>query len=208
MSFGVRQLFPVAYGLANAVRWSHPRSNENLSAPLGSRFSQARMMAKSGLARSLPASSRLAMSPIAQSSQSRARIIDFAQVPPVECPCGIAHRALGDANEFPGTVHRTEITVDALTHYHRQLTETYIVLTAEPGAGIELNGVVRPVSAGTCVRIPPLVRHRGVGRMTVLIICQPKFDAADEWFDPPTSPTNAPFGTSVAACPPKRTDVS
>jgi hypothetical protein len=27
------------------------------------------------------------------------------------------------------------------------------------------------------------VRHRAIGRMKVLIVALPKFDAADEWFD-------------------------
>jgi hypothetical protein len=31
--------------------------------------------------------------------------------------------------------------------------------------------------------IPPGVRHRGIGRMRVLIVVFPKFDDADEFFD-------------------------
>ena len=39
---------------------------------------------------------------------------------------------------------------------------------------------VRP---GMAIVIRPGVRHRAVGRMTVLIFVLPKFDPADEWFD-------------------------
>jgi hypothetical protein len=33
------------------------------------------------------------------------------------------------------------------------------------------------------VLIPPEVRHRAVGRMTILNVVVPPFDPADEWFD-------------------------
>ena len=37
-----------------------------------------------------------------------------------------------------------------------------------------------PVAPGTCIFIPPGVRHRAVGEMTVLIVVLPKFDPDDE----------------------------
>jgi len=37
-----------------------------------------------------------------------------------------------------------------------------------------------PVRPGTCIFIPPGVRHRAVGRMTVLIVVVPKCDPLDE----------------------------
>jgi mannose-6-phosphate isomerase-like protein (cupin superfamily) len=88
-----------------------------------------------------------------------------------------------DVADFPGTVHRTEICADAQKHYHKRLTETYYVLECETGAVMELDDEVVPLSAGTCVLIRPGVRHRAVGRMTVLIFVLPKFDPADEWID-------------------------
>jgi hypothetical protein len=42
---------------------------------------------------------------------------------------------------------------------------------------------VDPVAVGPGVLIPPGVRHRAVGRMTILNIVVPPFDPADEWFD-------------------------
>jgi hypothetical protein len=33
------------------------------------------------------------------------------------------------------------------------------------------------------VLIPPGVRHRAVGRMTILNVVVPPFDPGDEWFD-------------------------
>ena len=108
------------------------------------------------------------------------RIVDFDELPGVSCPCGTARRALADVLDFPGTVHRTEITVDAKLHYHRRLTETYYVLRCNEGAKMQLDDDLVPVREGTCIFIPPGVSHRAVGPMTVLIVCLPKFDPEDE----------------------------
>src|SRR6516165_7708648 len=66
------------------------------------------------------------------------RVVDFAEVPGVPCPCGTARRAFADVASFPGTVHVTEIAADARRHYHRRLTETYFVLECVEGAALEL----------------------------------------------------------------------
>jgi mannose-6-phosphate isomerase-like protein (cupin superfamily) len=113
----------------------------------------------------------------------RYQVVDFAQVPGVPCPCGTARRAFADVAEFPGTVHVTEISLDAQRHYHRRLTETYYVLECGPDARMELDDDTIAVRPGNCIMIPPGVRHRAVGTMKVLIIALPKFDPEDEWFD-------------------------
>jgi mannose-6-phosphate isomerase-like protein (cupin superfamily) len=86
-------------------------------------------------------------------------------------------------NEFPATVHRTEISADAEVHYHKRLTETYYFLECGTDAQMQLDEELIPVRPGMCIMIPPGVRHRAVGRMTVLILCLPKFDPNDEWCD-------------------------
>lgn len=113
-------------------------------------------------------------------STKRYQIVEFDQLPGVACPCGVARRALLDVPEFPGTIHRTEIRVDAKLHYHRRLTETYYVLQCNADARMQLDDELVPVRAGTCIFIPPGVRHRAVGEMTVLIVVLPKFDPEDE----------------------------
>jgi mannose-6-phosphate isomerase-like protein (cupin superfamily) len=110
-------------------------------------------------------------------------IVDFAEIPGVACPCGTARRAFADAEDFPGTIHVTEISADAKTHYHRRLTETYFFLQCEDDARMQLDDEVIPVHPGLCVMIRPGTRHRAVGRMKVLIVVYPKFDPHDEWFD-------------------------
>jgi mannose-6-phosphate isomerase-like protein (cupin superfamily) len=110
-------------------------------------------------------------------------LVDFAEIPGVPCPCGTARRAFADAADFPGTIHVTEISADAKTHYHRRLTETYFFLQCEDDARMQLDDEVLPVRPGQCVMIRPGVRHRAIGRMKVLIVVYPKFDPHDEWFD-------------------------
>jgi mannose-6-phosphate isomerase-like protein (cupin superfamily) len=110
-------------------------------------------------------------------------LVDFSQVTASECPCGTARRAFVEAEDFPATVHRTEISLDARLHYHKQHSEVYYFLTCEADARMQLDDEVLPVRPGLCLLIKPGVRHRALGKMTVLIVSLPKFDPADEWFD-------------------------
>lgn len=114
---------------------------------------------------------------------AKCEIVDFAKLPAVPCPCGQARRALSEVDDFPGTIHVTDIAEDARLHYHKQLTETYYFLQCEPDARMQLDDQVLPVHSGMCIMIRPGVRHRAIGRMRVLIVVLPKFDPRDEWFD-------------------------
>lgn len=116
-------------------------------------------------------------------TQPAYHLADFANIAPVPCPCGQARRAFTDVDAFPGTVHVTEISLDAQRHYHKRLTETYYFLECLPGAQMELNEETIPVHPGMCIVIPPGTRHKAVGKMKVLIVAIPKFDPTDEWFD-------------------------
>lgn len=110
-------------------------------------------------------------------------LIDFEGIDRVACPCGFTRRALVDRPACPLSIHRTDIAIDAATHYHKRQTEVYYILECGPDARMELNGELHPIRAGMAVHIPPLTRHRAVGQMKVLVIASPRFDAADEWFD-------------------------
>lgn len=113
----------------------------------------------------------------------RYEIVDFAQIPPVACPCGTARRAWTDVEDFPATVHVTLIDRTARQHYHQRITEVYYFLECDPDAQLELDGRAVRVAPGMCVLIRPGTRHRAVGHMKVLIVAVPKFDPLDEWFD-------------------------
>ncbi|QDT52288.1 Cupin domain protein [Caulifigura coniformis] len=116
-------------------------------------------------------------------AQAGFEFADFNTIPGVPCPCGTARRAFADVADFPGTIHLTTISTEAQTHYHKRLTETYVILECGPEAALELDGKRVAVQPGVSVMIRPGTRHRAVGEMQVLIVCLPKFDPADEWFD-------------------------
>jgi quercetin dioxygenase-like cupin family protein len=111
------------------------------------------------------------------------KIVEFASLPVLSCPCGTTQRAFGDVATYPGTIHLTRISADAQVHYHKSLTETYYFLECGPDARMQLDNETIAVQEGMCVMIPPGVRHRAIGKMTVLNIVFPKFDPADEWID-------------------------
>ena len=117
------------------------------------------------------------------SSTKGYEIVDFDSVPGVPCPCGTAKRGLADVNDYPGTIHVTEISTDAKVHYHKRLTETYFFLECGQDARMELDDEIIPVHPGMCVMIRPGTRHRALGKMKIVNIVFPKFDPADEWFD-------------------------
>lgn len=115
--------------------------------------------------------------------EPRWRVVDFADLPGVPCPCGTAKRAFADLDDYPATIHVTEIREDAELHYHKRLTETYYVLECGPDARMQLDDEFIPLKPGTCILIPPGVRHRAIGKMRIINIVIPKFDPADEYFD-------------------------
>ena len=99
----------------------------------------------------------------------------------VECPCGLSRRAFVAPDNPTATVHMVDITEDARTHYHKKLTEIYVVLE---GVGhMELDGEMVPIKPLTAVFIRPGCRHRAVGQMRIINIPIPAFDPEDEWFD-------------------------
>lgn len=99
----------------------------------------------------------------------------------VDCPCGVARRAFVTSENTTATVHLTDIHADAKVHYHKRMTEIYVVLEGE--GEIELDGERFPLKPLTTVMIRPGCRHRAIGRLRILNIPIPPFDPADEWFD-------------------------
>lgn len=107
----------------------------------------------------------------------------FGQIEGVPCPCGTSKRAFFSPDNTVATVHRVDISTDARTHYHKNLTEFYIILEKEKGAYMELDGDKYPVEPMTTIMIKPGCRHRAVGRMKIINLAVPAFDPEDEWFD-------------------------
>ena len=110
-------------------------------------------------------------------------VAQLDEVPPVKCPCGQARRAFAMPDNHVATLHLVDISIDARTHYHKRMTEIYLVLEGE--GFLELDGQRVPVKPMSAVFIKPLCRHRAVGKLRIINIPIPAFDPADEWFDEP-----------------------
>ncbi len=113
----------------------------------------------------------------------KVQVADFSEIEPVPCPCGLARRAFSGIQEFPGTLHMTEISEDSKKHYHKTLTETYYILECETDAKLEVDNELISLKPGMAVVIPPGVRHRAIGKMKILHIVIPEFDPEDEYLD-------------------------
>jgi len=103
------------------------------------------------------------------------------QVEPVKCSCGLSRRAFVCADNKVATLHIVDISQEARSHYHKKLTEIYLVL--EGHGHMELDGEQVPVRPMTAVFIKPGCRHRAVGKMRIVNMPVPAFDPEDEWFD-------------------------
>jgi mannose-6-phosphate isomerase-like protein (cupin superfamily) len=114
-------------------------------------------------------------------SQRNYHVAQLDEVAPTPCPCGQARRAFAGVGGAAASVHLVDISVDARTHYHKRMTEIYLVLEGE--GHLELDGELVPVKPMTAVYIRPGCRHRAVGKLRIINIPVPAFDPDDEWFD-------------------------
>ena len=92
-------------------------------------------------------------------------ITQLDEIQPVNCPCGLSRRAFVTDDNPTATLHMVDITDDSRTHYHKKLTEIYLVLEGE--GYMELDGNPVPVKPLTAILNVPI----------------PAFDTDDEWFD-------------------------
>ena len=108
-------------------------------------------------------------------------VTQLDQIPPKSCPCGTTRRAFAGEKDAVASAHLVDIHRDARLHYHKRMTEIYVVLEGE--GEMELDGVRVPVKPLTAIYIKPGCRHRAIGRLRIINIPVPAFDEADEWFD-------------------------
>ncbi len=109
------------------------------------------------------------------------QLAQLDEVSPVSCPCGSARRAFAAAAGNVASLHLVEIHNEARTHYHKKMTEIYLVLEGE--GEMELDGQRYPVKPMTAIYIRPGCRHRAIGHFKIVNVPVPAFDPADEWFD-------------------------
>ena len=112
---------------------------------------------------------------------NRYLLADLDAIPPVRCPCGFSRRAFATPENSLSTLHIVDIQEDSRTHYHKKMTEIYLVLEGE--GHIELDGELVPIKPMTSIMIKPGCRHRAIGKLKIVNVAIPAFDEADEWFD-------------------------
>ena len=108
------------------------------------------------------------------------QITQLDSVDATRCPCGFARRAFAEPGNA-ASVHLVDIQQDSRTHYHKRMTEIYLVLEGE--GHMELDGELFAVRPLTAIYIQPGCRHRALGKLKILNIPIPAFDEQDEWFD-------------------------
>jgi mannose-6-phosphate isomerase-like protein (cupin superfamily) len=108
-------------------------------------------------------------------------ICQLDEAPPQPCPCGVARRAFAEPGQNVASIHLVQIHRDSRTHYHKKMTEIYLILEGQ--GRMELDGEIVPVKPLTAVYIKPGCRHRALGQLRILNIPVPAFDENDEWFD-------------------------
>lgn len=109
------------------------------------------------------------------------QIAQLDEISAQRCPCGFTRRAFADLKENVASLHIVDIQEDSRAHYHKRMTEIYLVL--EGSGHMELDGKRVPVRPMSAIYIKPGCRHRAVGKMRIVNIPIPAFDESDEWFD-------------------------
>jgi mannose-6-phosphate isomerase-like protein (cupin superfamily) len=109
------------------------------------------------------------------------RLAQMDTLDTLRCPCGFTRRAFVSDDNSVATLHLLDVQSDAQVHYHKTLTELYLILEGQ--GHMELDGEQVPVKPMTAILVKPGCRHRAVGRLRIVIVPIPAFDPQDEWFD-------------------------
>ena len=96
---------------------------------------------------------------------------DPAEVSPWKETCGDIRCLIEEADEAAAEVHHVVID-DAKLHYHKKTDEIYYIID---GSGqLILDDEVVDVHQGVVVYVPRGVKHKAVGKLTVLTVCIPR----------------------------------
>jgi mannose-6-phosphate isomerase-like protein (cupin superfamily) len=96
---------------------------------------------------------------------------DPADVVPWAETCGQIRPLIEERDEAAGEVHHVEID-HAKLHYHKQTDEFYYVI--EGSGKMILDGKEIELHKGVVVYVPRGVRHKAIGKLTVLTVCVPR----------------------------------
>ena len=102
------------------------------------------------------------------------------EIEPTPCPCGLAKRAFAGEPGAVASLHEVDIKQDSEVHYHKRMTEIYLVLEGE--GHLELDGELCQYADDHGLHQAGLPAS-GSGRLKIINIPVPAFDPEDEWFD-------------------------
>jgi mannose-6-phosphate isomerase-like protein (cupin superfamily) len=95
---------------------------------------------------------------------------DPAEVEPWAETCGQIRPLIGESDGAAAEVHHVEIQ-DAKLHYHEKTDEVYYVIDGE--GTMVLDDEEIELHKGVVVYVPRGVKHKAIGRLTVLTVCIP-----------------------------------
>lgn len=95
---------------------------------------------------------------------------DPADVEPWAETCGNIRCLIEASDGAAGEVHRVEIE-DARLHYHERTDEFYYVIDGQGKMILDENEI--ELHTGVVVYIPRGVKHKAIGKLTVLTVCIP-----------------------------------
>ena len=103
----------------------------------------------------------------------RARFLrrDPATVQPWAETCGQIRCLIEEKDAAAAEVHHVEIH-DAKLHYHERTDEVYYVIDGQ--GTMTLDDEVIELHRGVVVYVPRGVKHKAVGKLTVLTVCIPR----------------------------------
>ena len=95
---------------------------------------------------------------------------DPAEVQPWAETCGQIRCLILEQDGAAGEVHQVDIQ-DAKLHYHEHTDEFYYVVDGQ--GSMQLDDETIELHRGVVVYIPRGIKHKAIGRLTVLTICIP-----------------------------------
>jgi len=101
---------------------------------------------------------------------TRFLVRDPAAVAPWAETCGQIRCLVEEKDGAAAEVHHVQID-DARLHYHERTDEFYYII--EGGGSMVLDEETIDVKQGMVVYIPRGMRHKAVGKMTILTVCIP-----------------------------------
>ena len=96
---------------------------------------------------------------------------DPAEVEPWAETCGQIRPLIEERDEAAAEVHHVEIQ-DAKLHYHERTDEVYYVIAGRGTMVLDDEEV--ELHQGVVVYVPRGVRHKAVGKLTILTVCIPR----------------------------------